>query len=63
MCSVQQLTISQSTMYTASLPCLYVGLMQYRMVCTQQTTHTGILYHIVAGRSHTISDIIIGAFP
>jgi len=63
MCSVEQLTRSQSRVYTASLNCLCVGLMQYRMVCTKQTIHKGILYYHVAGRSHTISDIIVGTFP
>jgi hypothetical protein len=63
MCSVEQLTRSQSTVYTTSLNCSCVGLMQYRMVCTKQTTHKGILYHHVAGRNHTIGDIIVGTFP
>jgi hypothetical protein len=63
MCSVEQLTRSQSRVYTASLNFLYVGLMEYRMVCTKRTIHKGILYHHVAGGSHTISDIIIGTFP
>lgn len=34
MCSVEQLTRSQSRVYTVSLNCSCVGLMQYRMVCT-----------------------------
>jgi len=63
MCSVEQLTRSQSRVYTASLNSLCEGLMPCGMVCTKQATHKGILYHHVAGRSHIISDIIIGTFP